>query len=148
VVGAGDEAVSTPSGHVRTEVPAPEGKGPARTVISAGRDVELGARSMLVLAEGLFRLDVVPNDDTIQTIVRSLSSERRRAELRDRAVAGETVSFGGPGAIEPRSTGRFGGEIVLIGEDGLDQAVARVLVGSVCHPDRGITTFTAQATLL
>jgi hypothetical protein len=50
--------------------------------------------------------------------------------------------------VGSRSTTRFGGEIVLFGEDGEERAVARVLVGSVCHLDRGVTSFTAQATLL
>lgn len=45
-------------------------------------------------------------------------------------------------------TSRFGGELVLIGDDGAERAVARILVGSVCHLDRGVTSFTAQATLL
>ena len=139
--------MSGPSGQLRTEIPAPERGGPARTVISAGREVELGARSMLVLAEGLFRLDVVPHDDTLQTVVRSLGPEPR-AELRGGNVGGETVWPGGPGASAPRSTGRFGGEIVLIGEDGAERTVAKVLVGSVCHLERGTTSFTAQATLL
>jgi hypothetical protein len=116
------------------------------TVISAGREVELGARSMLLLAEGLFRLDVVPHEDTIQTLVRSLSAHAR-AELRSAEVGGVTTEPGSPGEAVPRSTGRFGGEIVLIGEDAVEHAVARVLVGSVCHLDRGLTTFTAQATL-
>jgi hypothetical protein len=116
-------------------------------VISAGRDVELGARSMLILADGLFRLDVVPHEDTIQTIVRSLAAEGR-AELRSVDVGGETRTGGVAGEIAPQSTGRFGGEIVLIGDDGSERSVARVLVGSVCHLDRGVTSFTAQATLL
>jgi hypothetical protein len=139
--------VSDPAGHLRTEVPAREPAGSTRTVISAGRDVELGARSMLILAEGLFRLDVVPHEDTIQTIVRSLSDEPR-AELRSIDIGGETRVLGGPGDVIATSTGRFGGEVVLVAEDGSERAVAKVLVGSVCHLDRGVTSFTAQATLL
>jgi hypothetical protein len=135
-----------PPGQLRTEIPAQE-VGSSQTVISAGREVELGARSMLVLAEGLFRLDVIPHPDTIQTILRSLTSEPG-AELRSRPVGGETRAFGRPGEIVPRSTGRFGGEVVLIAEDGAARAVARVLVGSICDLERGLTSFTAQATLL
>ena len=101
---------------------------------------------MLILAEGLFRLDVVPHEDTIQTIVRSLSDEPR-AELRSVDVGGETGVLGGPRRDARHSTGRFGGEVVLIGEDGAERAVAKVLVGSVCHLERGVTSFTAQATL-
>jgi hypothetical protein len=113
------------------------------TVISAGREVEHGARSMLILVDGLFRLDVIPHDDTIQTTVRSLASEPR-AELRFATVGGVAQTSG---EIAARSTGRFGGEVVLLGEDGSERPVAKVLVGSVCHQDRGVTSFTAQATL-
>jgi hypothetical protein len=146
VVGARDAAVTRPFGHLRTEIPAKEAGSPARTAISAGRDVELGARSMLLLAEGLFRLDVVAHEDTVQTLVRSLAAEPR-AELRSEGeVGGESLDSAGEAGS--RSTTRFGGEIVLIGEEGTERTVARVLVGSVCHLERGITTFTAQATLL
>jgi hypothetical protein len=36
---------------------------------------------------------------------------------------------------------------VLIAADGSERAVATLLVGSVVHLDRGVTSFTAQATL-
>ncbi len=102
---------------------------------------------MLLLAEGLFRLDVVPHDDTVQTIVRNLSSEPA-IELRLNPVGGASYLLGdGQGLLVP-STSRFGGEVVLIGEDGAERAVAKLLVGSVCHLQRGLTSFTAQATLL
>ena len=141
------ERQGEPAGQLRTEIAPPEGDGPPLTVLSAAREVELGARSMLLLAEGLFRLDVVPHEDTIRTTVRSLSSEPQ-AELRSSDVGGSTRAFGDPETLAPLSTGRFGGEVVLIGEDGSERPVARILVGSVCHLERGVTNFTAQATLL
>jgi hypothetical protein len=125
----------------------PPGQLTTAAAISAGREVELGARSMLILAEGLFRLDVIPSADTIQTIVRSLADEPQ-AELRSFDVGGETRVSGGPGDVVPTSTGRFAGEVLLVAEDGSERSVAKVLVGSVCDLDRGVTTFTAQATLL
>jgi hypothetical protein len=128
---------------MRTEVAPSEEGGQPTSVISSGREVEQGARSMLLLGEGLFRLDVIPHDDTIQTILRNLSSEPR-AEFRSGAVGGGTQASG----AAPRSTGRFGGEVVLVSEDGRERVVAKVLVGSVCHSERGVTTFTAQAKLL
>ena len=134
-------------GQVRTEVSPREEDDSPLTVISAGREVELGARSMLILAENLFRLDVIPNADTIQTIVRSLADEPQ-AELRSFDIGGETRVLSGPGDVVPTSSGRFGGEVVLVGEDGRGRLVAKVLVGSVCHLGRGVTIFTAQATLL
>jgi hypothetical protein len=137
-----------PPGQLRTEIPAGEEGGARSAVISAGRNVEVGARSMLVLAEGLFRLDVVPHEDMIQVMVRSLSAEPH-AELRSTGeVGGESRTLGPQDEVGSQSTGRFGGEIVLIGENGDERPVATVLVGSVCHLERGLTTFTAQATLL
>jgi hypothetical protein len=137
--------MSEPPGQVRTELPPSGGDGPS-AAISAGREVEQGARSMLILAEGLFRLDVVPHDDTVQTILRNLSPEPR-AELRLEAVGGEGVVLGASDEALAPATGRFGGEVVLIATDGSERTVARILVGSVCQLDRGLTSFTAQATL-
>ncbi len=139
--------MSGPAGQLRTELPAAEEGGAPTVVVSSSREVEQGARSMLVLAEGLFRLDVVPHDDTIQTILRNLSAAPGAA-LRFAPVGGAAHALGEAGQIEAPSTGRFGGTVVLIEEDGTERAVARLLVGSVCHLDRGLTGFTAQATLL
>jgi hypothetical protein len=138
--------MSEPPGQVRTEIPASEGSA-AVTVISSGREVEQSARSMLILAKGLFRLDVIPHDDTVQTILRNLSAAPQ-AELRFEAVGGQATALGNPQEVTAPATGRFGGEVILIGADGAERVVARVLVGSVCHLDRGLTSFTAQATLL
>ncbi len=144
-IGAGSE--QEPPGQLRTELPADGKGGASRVVISAGRDVELGARSMLVLAEGVFRLDVVPEEDMVQVVVRSLAPEPH-AELRSTGEVGGASQTVGGAEVVPRSTASFGGEIVLIDEDGEERAVGRVLVGSVCHLERGLTSFTAQATLV
>lgn len=136
--------MTEPPGQVRTEVPASAGA--AMTVISSSREVEQGARSMLVLAKGLFRLDVIPHDDTVQTILRNLSAAPT-AELRFEAVGGAAYALGSPQEVTAPATGRFGGEVVLISAEGSEQTVARILVGSVCHLDRGLTSFTSQATL-
>jgi hypothetical protein len=138
--------MSQPAGQTRTEAPAPQ-PGGTETVISASRDVEQGARSMLLLADDLFRLDVVPHDDTVQTILRNLSPAQA-IELRLSPVGGASYSLGDERGFVTPSTSRFGGEVVLIADDGTERAVARLLVGSVCHLDRGLTSFTAQATLL
>lgn len=135
--------MSEPPGQTRTELPA---NGGTNVILSAVRDVEQGARSMLLLAEGLFRLDVVPHDDTIQTIIRNLSPAPA-ARARFSAVGGQAQSAAPPGVF-PHTTGRFGGDILLVEEDGAERPVARFLVGSVTHIDRGLTSFTAQARLL
>ncbi len=137
--------MSEPPGQVSSVVPVGT-DGAEMTVISAAREVEQGARSVLLLAAGLFRLDVVPHDDTTQAIVRNLSPSTR-ADLRLEAVPGEASVLGAPGEIAAPPTGRFGGEIVLVEEDGEERVAATILVGSVCHLDRGLTSFTAQATV-
>jgi hypothetical protein len=134
-----------PPGQMRTEVPDPDGGRP-KIVISSGREVELGARSMLVLAERLFRFDVIPHADSVQTILRNLSKEPA-AEMRYSPVGGGATILTGPRELATSATTRFGGEVVLIGEDEVERAVARILVGSVCHLERGVTSFTAQAAL-
>jgi hypothetical protein len=132
-----------PHGQVTTRIGGDGEGAAASTVISAGRVVEQGARSMLILARGLFRLDVIPSDDTIQTVLRSLEPGSAAA-LRGAPVQGVSEASGD---VTPPSTARFGGEVVLVGEDGEERAVAKVLVASVFHPERGETAFTAQARL-
>ncbi|MEX2107927.1 MAG: hypothetical protein WD827_03460 [Solirubrobacterales bacterium] len=143
---AGRAGGGEPSGQIRTEIPATGERGPT-TMISSGREVELGARSMLILVEGVFRFDVEPREDTVKTILRNLSGEAS-AEIRNVPVGGASTVLTGPGELTALATSRFGGEIVLIGADGAERAVAKLLVGSVCDLERGVTSFTAQATLL
>jgi hypothetical protein len=139
--------MSQPPGQTRTTVPASRPGQAARVLISASREVEQGARSMLILAEGLFRLDVVPHDDTVQTIVRDLSAAPR-IELRLKPIGGGFYPLGDAREALVPATARFGGEVVVTGVDEEERRLARILVGSVCHLDRGVTSFTAQATLL
>ncbi len=142
-----EPASGGPAGQVVTEIP-PSGEGATPlTVISAGREVELGTRSMLLLAEGLFRFDVVPHEDSIKTILRNLSTEPV-AHVRYGPVGGGATVLGDGGELAVSSTSRFGGEVIQVRADGSERAVAKLLVGSVCHLDRGVTSFTAQATLL
>ena len=49
---------------------------------------------MILLAEGLFRLDVVISGDTLRTVVRNLSSGkdfRARVAGKGQVIAGDTV---------------------------------------------------------
>ena len=140
-------AMREPPGQLRAELPPRGDPAGPRIVISSAREVEQGARSMLILAEGLFRFDVVPHDDTVQTILRNLSAGFQ-AEIRYGPVGGESRHSAGSGELTAPATTRFGGEVMLIGADGEERSVAKLLVGSVCHLERGVTVFTAQATLL
>ena len=67
--------------------------------------------------------------------------------MRYADIGGAAGVLGSPGEVTAPSTSRFGGEVVLVGEDGAERVVAKILVGSVCHLERGLTSFTAQATL-
>ncbi len=56
----------------------------------------------------------------------------------------------GPGQRRPNSVGIVRHLPVREAQRGHagEEVVAKVIVGSVCHLDRGLTTFTGQATLL
>jgi hypothetical protein len=56
--------------------------GARRLVMSRTAEVEDGARAALLLADGLFRLDLVVMGDTLRTIVRNLSSGPLEMERR------------------------------------------------------------------
>lgn len=94
---------------------------------------------MLVLAEGLFRLDVSLSGDTLRTIVRNLSA----AELSMRRSSGYPVAAVGFGDIEAHqpSQAKLG---FVIGEDA-DRVEVDVTVGTLRFADRGTVKVSAQA---
>lgn len=95
---------------------------------------------MLLLAEGLFRFDIVFRGDTLRTLVRNLSPgalEFRTDPSRD---VGANVVHGAAKAHEP---GRAAIEFAL--GTGADQVTAKVLIGTSNNADRGTVLVTAQA---
>jgi hypothetical protein len=59
-------------GQLATELQPRDGR--RGLALSASKELEPGTRAMLLLAEGLFRLDVCVRGDSLQTFVRNLTS--------------------------------------------------------------------------
>jgi hypothetical protein len=97
---------------------------------------------MLMLADGLFRLDVIISGDTLRTIIRNLSP----GELRMRGGAygpeGANVVQGDAAAYEPaRAAVEF-----TLGSPG-DRVDVSVTIGTLQRAERGTIRVSAQAIL-
>ena len=124
-----------------TTLPAGDGRG-ERLHISIAKQVEEGARAMLISIPGVLRLDVVPGEDMLRMVVRSLGSETLM--FTPTAGAGHTeVQLRGDHEISLTPIGRFDARIAVGDRNGPE--LARVQIGSIRHPDQGVIAFTAQA---
>lgn len=109
-------------------------------VISGSKDLEPGARAMLLAAEGLFRFDVMIVGDALQTFVRNLTEGELElhGEVGQPRVAITTLGLAAryaPGRADLRfAVGRLDGRVVT-----------EVTIATVRFPDRGIIRATAQA---
>ena len=118
------------------------GDGTPGLVVSASKELEPNARAALLLADGLFRLDVAVAGDTIRTIVRNLSAGRLQMADGAEGQAVRGVACGDVEAYQPGATGmRF-----WLGE-GSDLVSVAVLLGVVQVPDRGTVRVSGQAVL-
>jgi hypothetical protein len=95
---------------------------------------------MLLLAEGLFRLDVTLAGDTLRTIVRNLSSSPLKLQGGVYGPPGENIAVGEAAAYEP---GRAAIEFTL--GSGLDRVDVSVTIGTLRFAERGTTKVSAQA---
>ncbi|HEX3688792.1 MAG TPA: hypothetical protein VHV28_03820 [Solirubrobacteraceae bacterium] len=108
-------------------------------VLSSSKDLEPGVRAMLLLAEDLFRLDIMIVGDTLQTFIRNLTS----GEL---ALAGEvgqprvaTTSVGLAARYAPgRADLRFS-----VGPEET-RIVTEVTIATLRFPERGLIRVSAQ----
>ncbi len=95
---------------------------------------------MLLLAEGLFRLDVLIRGDALQTFVRNLSP----GPLEIESEAGE---LGGPstacGDVSPYSPGRA--DLGFSIGAGKDRLLVKVTIATLRMADRGVLRVSAQA---
>lgn len=69
--------------------------------LSASRELEPGVRAMLVLAEGLFRLDVRVRGDSLQTFIRNLTDWPLDFHGDVDDLGGPTFGFGEPSEYAP-----------------------------------------------
>jgi hypothetical protein len=109
-------------------------------VLSASKELEPGARAMLVLAEGLFRLDVQITGDTLRTVVRNFSPgplEMRRAHG---GAPGRSIAFGEVAAYEPSQT-----KVEFVLGTGDDRVTVEVVIGTLRFAERGVLRVSAQA---
>jgi hypothetical protein len=108
-------------------------------VLSASKDLEPGARAMLLKADGLFRLDVLVVGDSLQTFVRNLTSSEL-AFRPDVGGEGGTVTVGDAAAYAP---GRADLGFTL--GSGQDCVMTKVTIGTLRFADRGTIRVSAQA---
>lgn len=118
----------------QVEQPLPDG----RRLVSAMRVVEDGARAVLLLAPGLFRVDATPGVDMFRITVRPLEP----------AIAVRSESAGRP-AARLLSSGVDVLDLPLVGAAALTvhagEVVHRIQVGTLRDAARATTTLTVQA---
>jgi hypothetical protein len=120
------------------ELPPADGR--RGLVLSGSKRLEPGARAMLVLAEGLFRLDIVVSEDTIRTVVRNLSSGTLESHI-DHDAAGPIGITTAEAA--PYMPGRTRLDFTL-GERA-DRVTVEVLIATLRFAEQGTVQVTAQA---
>lgn len=106
--------------------------------ISCHKLVEDGARTLILLAPGLFRLDVRPVEDTLQVMTRSLHAEEARWGTEQ-----EKATDYGKKAQDTPEPYRLEFSFYLELEP--YAIMARILLNSTVDKDRGLTHFVAQA---
>ena len=109
-------------------------------MLSASKEIEPGARAMLLLAEGLFRLDVVIGDDTIRTVVRNLSTGKLEPPVGSGYAIPTTLATPGAARYKPSGT-RFA---FALGARA-DRVGAEVTIALLRFAERGTVQVTAQA---
>ncbi len=106
--------------------------------LSCQKLVEDGARAMILLAPGLFRLDVRPVEDTLQVMTRSLHA----GEARWGTEPAPVTDYGKRAQDTPEPH-RLEFSFYLDIEP--QPIMARILLNSTVDKDRGITHFVAQS---
>jgi hypothetical protein len=109
-------------------------------VLSASKEIEPGARAMLLLAEGLFRLDVVHREDTLRTIIRNLSAGQLEIEEGLHPEAKPQLVFG---EVERYQPGH--GEVRFALGKGPDRVTVDIRTATLHFAERGTVQVTAQA---
>jgi hypothetical protein len=123
-------------------LPLPASSGSVGVVLSESKEIELGARAMLLLAENLFRLDVTLTGDALRTTVRNLSG----AELEiEEGLHGETQPHLAYGDVTSYQPGQGRVRFVLDGDR--DRVAVDVTIGVLRFSERGRARITAQAVI-
>jgi hypothetical protein len=122
--------------------PLPAASGAVGLVLSDSREIELGARAMMLLADGLFRFDVALLGDSLRTMVRNLSEGE--LEIED-GLHGEAEPHLAIGDVTPYQPGQ--GRVRFALGTGRDRVAVDVLIGVLRHADRGSARITTQAVI-
>lgn len=109
-------------------------------MLSASKELEHGARAMLLFAEGLFRLDVVVSRDTLRTVMRNLSGAELESEQGNSGYADAGVEFGEAGDHAPA---HWTMTYRLLAES--EQIDVRIKLAALRFAQRGTVRITAQA---
>jgi hypothetical protein len=107
-------------------------------LLSASKDLEPGARAMLLQAEGLFRLDVLVRGDSLQTFVRNLTDKPLDIHGGG-GESGGTVTLGAAAVYAPRRADL--GFTLGLGED---RVMTKVMISTLRFADRGTIRVSAQ----
>jgi hypothetical protein len=108
--------------------------------MSATKEIEPGARAMLLLAEQIFRLDVVVSGDTLRVLVRNLSSGELEMEDGHHPEAEPHLVFSDVTRYEPGQ-----GAVGFSLGSGDDRVGVEVQIGMLRFAERGTVRVTAQA---
>jgi hypothetical protein len=123
--------------QLANEFPAADGC--RALALSASKDIEPGARAMLLHAEGLFRLDVMVTGDSLQTFVRNLTDGPLDIH-GDVGGAGAGMSTLGDAAAYAPGRADLG---FTLGT-GDDRVMTRVMISTLRFADRGTIRVSAQ----
>ena len=125
------------TGVLAGEIGLPDGA--SVHVLSASKDLEPGVRAMLLLAEGLFRLDIMIMGDALQTFVRNLTSGELTltGEVGQPRVATTTL-----GLAARYAPGRADLRFAVGPEDA--RVVTEVTIATLRFGDRGLIRVSAQ----
>lgn len=123
-------------------LPLPASSGAVGVVLSESREIELGTRAMLLLAEDLFRLDVSLTGDALRTMVRNLSGAELESEDGLHGEVQPHLVFGDVTDYQPGQ-----GRVAFVLGSGKDRVAVDVTIGVLRFTDRGSARLTAQAVI-
>jgi hypothetical protein len=113
--------------------------GASGLVLTASKDLEPGVRAMLLLADDLFRLDILIDGDTLQTFVRNLTT----GELDVQGEVGQPrIATTTSGAAARYAPGRADLRFAVGLEDG--RVLTEVTIATLRFAERGVIRVSAQ----
>lgn len=122
--------------------PLPGPRGTKGLLLSASKEIEQGARAMLLLVEGRFRLDVAFLGDTLRTLVRNLSGDQLTLDEGLHPEVETHFAVGDVSVYQPAQS-----QLGFSLGSGPDRVTVAVMIGVLRFVERGTVRITAQAAL-